>query len=398
MPTRQAVAILLGRLHVPLPFGRCAVVSRRLALTTGEATARLPARQGPERDSVRAVIAPVVVLDPCFDTADAVAMVDLCERFGRYRMYAELEPLDTEIGEGLAPRHDALMNFLRTGGLGRAPEPPAALGVRTSYFREEYAYGRDERIDGIGRFLYHEPFVEAARSIHGRAVIEPAIAYANLMVPGQELAVHTDVPEYRGANRKVVPQWLLVVMHHSGLFDAYRMPIATAIAWFHDCDGGELAYWPDGAAGDARRHRVRYNTALVLDTDTVFHGVDRIARVAVDALPRIGPGTTLEHATDRTWMLRAADGAEISPYAWDELRFSVSWKAYCFRDAHERDTWREHRDDLTLDAILDHLIVDLRSRDRVSGNVTRDRALGQLLIDEYVKFPISTASSASSTS
>jgi len=344
------------------------------------------------------VIAPVVVLDPCFDAADAVAMVDLCERFGRYRMYAELEPLDTEIGQGLAPRHDALMNFLRTGGLGRTQEPPAALGVRTSYFREEYAYGRDERIDGISPFLYHEPFVEAARSIHGRAVIEPAIAYANLMVPGQELAVHTDVPEYRGANRKVVPQWLLVVMHHSGLFDEYRMPIATAIAWFHDCDGGELAYWPDGAAGDARRHRVRYNTALVLDTDTVFHGVDRIARVAVDALPRIGPGTTLEYATDRTWMLHAADGAQISRYAWDELRFSVSWKAYCFRDAHERDTWREHRDDLTLDAILDHLIDDLRSRDRVSGNVTRDGALGQLLIDEYVRFPISTASSASSTS
>ena len=143
---------------------------------------------------------------------------------------------------------------------------------------------------------------------------------------------------------------------------------------------------------------MRYNTALVLDTDTVFHGVDRIARVAVDSLPRIGPGTTLEYATDRTWMLRAADGAEISRYAWEELRFSVSWKAYCFRDAHERDTWREHRDDLTLDAILDHLIDDLRSRDRVSGNVTRDGALGQLLIDEYVKFPISTAWSASSTS
>jgi hypothetical protein len=378
MPTRQTVAM-------------------RLPLTTAEATARLTPRRGPRRVSVRGVIAPVVVLDPCFDAPDAAALVDLCERFGGYRMYAELEPLDTEIGQGLAPRHDALMNFLRSGGLGRTHEPPAALGVRTSYFREEYAYGRDERIDGIGRFLYHEPFVEAARSIHGRAVIEPAIAYANLMVPGQELAVHTDVPEYRGANRKVVPQWLLVVMHHSGLFDEYRMPIATAIAWFHDCDGGELAYWPDGAAGGVRRHRVSYNTALVLDTDTVFHGVDRTADVAAADLPRLRPGTTLEYSKDRTWTLRAADEAEIAHYRWDELRFSVSWKAYCFRDARERDTWREHRDDLTLDAILDRLIGDLRSRDRVSGDVARDGVLGQLLIDEYVKFPISTASSTSST-
>jgi hypothetical protein len=150
------------------------------------------------------VSAPVVVLDPCFDAGDAAALVDLCERFGRYRMYAELEPLDTEIGQGLSPRHDALMNFLRTGGLARTQEPPEALGIRTSYFREEYAYGRDERIDGIGTFLYHEPFVEAARSIHGRAVVEPAIAYANLMVPGQELAVSSRTgPMARPATRAV---------------------------------------------------------------------------------------------------------------------------------------------------------------------------------------------------
>ena len=108
----------------------------------------------------------------------------------------------------------------------------SALAVRTSYFREEYAYGNEVRIAGIEPFLHHEAFIEAARAIHGRPVIEPAIAYANLMVPGQELAVHTDVPEFRGANRKLVPQWLLVVMLHSGCFDDYRMPIATAIVWF----------------------------------------------------------------------------------------------------------------------------------------------------------------------
>lgn len=331
------------------------------------------------------------MLDPCFSPAVATGIVDLCRRFGRYRMYAELEPLETEIGNGLAPRHDALMNFLRTGGLTNTDEPPAALSVRTSYFREEYAYGRDERIDGIGAFLYHEPFVEAARAIHGRAVVEPAIAYANLMVPGQELAVHTDVPEFRGANRKLVPQWLLVVMHHSGLFEEHRMPIATAIAWFHDCDGGELAYWPDGAGGGVRRHRVEYNTALVLDTDSVFHGVERIADVGAGDLPRLRLGTTLDAPDTEAgkWTLRA-DADDIATYAWEELRFSVSWKAYCFRDAHERDTWREHRDDLTLDAILDRLVDDLVARDRVRVDVARDRALGELLIDEYVSFPRST--------
>ena len=45
------------------------------------------------------------------------------------------------------------------------------------------------------------------------------------------------MPEFRGLNRKNVPQWLLVVMHHSGLFDAWRLPIATGIAYFGAAEG-----------------------------------------------------------------------------------------------------------------------------------------------------------------
>lgn len=337
-------------------------------------------------------------LDPLFDPAAAAAMVDICERFGRYRMYLEHERIETNIGTGLAQRHDALQNFLRTGGLAGADEPTSALAVRTSYFREEYAYGQDARIEGIAPFLCHPRFVDAAREIHGRPVIEPAIAYANLMIPGQELAVHTDVPEFRGANRKEIPQWLLVVMHHSGLFDEYRMPIATGIAWFHDCDGGELAYWPHGIDADPVRHKVRYNTAIVLDTDSVFHGVDRIADVAVDALPPLRPGMTLDFVGDGVWMVRAADRTEVARYQWPQLRFSVSWKAYCFRDEHERDTWRDHRDDLPLERIVDRLVDDLHARGRIDdAGVARDGALGALLIDEYIAFPVSTARSTGLT-
>jgi hypothetical protein len=339
--------------------------------------------------------APVVILDPCLADEDARAMVDLCERFGRYRMYAEHEQHDTDIGRGLAQRQDALDNFLSTGGTTRAAEPMAALAVRTSYFREEYAYGRDERIAGIAPFLYHPHFTEAAQAIHGRPVIEPAIAYANLMVPGQELAVHTDVPEFRGANRKLVPQWLLVVMHHSRLFEEYRMPIATAIAWFHDCDGGELSYWPDGPDAPGAQHRVRFNTAMVLDTDSVFHGVDRIANVAPEDLPRIRPGTTLDCVAPGKWILHNAAGDEVETYDWDALRFSVSWKAYCFRDATERDTWKEHREDVTIDVILDRLVDDLSARGVVPRDVARDAELGRVLIDEYIGFPLSTTTSTS---
>jgi len=60
--------------------------------------------------------------------------------------------------------------------------------------------------------------------------------YANVLLPGQELAVHTDVPEFRGASRKTLPQWLLVAMHHSQLFERWRVPIATGVTWWSDSE------------------------------------------------------------------------------------------------------------------------------------------------------------------
>ena len=326
-----------------------------------------------------------ILFDSLFDESGADEMVRLCERFGSYGMYSQ-ENVDSEIGRGLSQRHDSVLNFLHTGGrLGRH-EPVATLVARTNYFREEYAYGQRALIAGIEPFLNHAAFVEAARQVHGRPVIEPAIVFANLMVPGQELALHTDVPEFRGCNRKVMPQWLLVAMHHSGLFDRWRMPIATGVAWFHDCKGGEFAFFPDGADAPAVAHEVTFNTAILLDADSVFHGVDRVADVQ-EEMPPLKPGMHLTFEGDGTWAVRDGD-RRVVRYAWDELRFSVSWKAYCFADEDEQAAWRHHAADLTLEEVVDRLVDDLRDRGRIVNEVPGHPDLAQLIIDEYIRFPV----------
>jgi len=325
-----------------------------------------------------------VLFDALFDEAGAEAMIRLCERFGSYGMYSQ-ENVDSDIGRGLSQRHDSVLNFLRTGGrLGRH-EPVATLAARTNYFREEYAYGQQALIDGIEPYLNHEGFTEAARRVHGRPVIEPAIVFANLMVPGQELALHTDVPEFRGCNRKTCPQWLLVAMHHSGLFSEWRMPIATGVAWFHDCKGGEFAFYPNGPDAPAVAHEVTFNTAILLDADSVFHGVDRVFD-PVEQMAPLKPGMRLDFAGDGAWVVHDGD-REVTRYAWEELRFSVSWKAYCFTDAHEQRAWRHHAADLTLDFVVDRLVGDLRERGRIAGEVPANPDLALLIIDEYIRFP-----------
>ena len=71
---------------------------------------------------------------------------------------------------------------------------------------------------------------------------------------------------------------------------------------------------------------------------------------------------------------------------WEELRFSVSWKAYCFVDVGEREAWRDHTDDLELASVLETLVDDLARRG-VPDVSTSGTALGTQLIDTYIRFP-----------
>ena len=336
--------------------------------------------------------APVIPLDPLFaDRNVADAFVAGAAAFGEYRLYAEHEQIELPIGPGMSPRHDAVRNFLKTR-VG-SDDSAESVGARTSYFREEYAYGERVLLPGVEALRDHDGLIAAARRIHAREVIEPAIVYANLFLPGQELAVHTDVPEYRGMNRKLVPQWLLVVMHHSGLFDRWRLPIATGISWFGHAAGGALAYWPEGPDGPAARLEARDNTAAVLDTDSVFHGVQTVGPPGA-VLPAVGLGLKLVPTGSGMLALRDASGGEVRTYAWEELRFSVSWKAYCFVDERERTVWREHSEDLALPFVLETLVTDLARRGHDDVTISSP-TLGNRLIDVYVRFPSTVPEPAS---
>ncbi len=325
----------------------------------------------------------VEVFDPLLGPEGAEAMLRLAEDFGTYRTYSE-ERTEDNYGD-LPQRIDAAANYVRTGGrFGQRDEPKSALAARTNYFRETYAYGEHVRAAGIEPFLHHEGFRVAARALHGRDVIVPAIVYANLLLPGQELAVHTDVPEFRGANRKLVPQWLLVVMHHSGMFERWRMPIATGITYFGAAKGGALAYYVDG---EPQTYEPKHNTGVLLDTDSVFHGVDRVEGDE-STLARLRSGQRLHHDGGGRWSLRAGDDV-IATFTTDELRYSVSWKGYCFADDAERQVWTDHTDDLTLELILDTLVADVGVERPAS-----DTELGRLLIERYITFPAPAPSPA----
>lgn len=326
--------------------------------------------------------------DPLLGAHLADDMLRLCRSFAGaqgagYGMYSN-EGFDTGYAPEIPQRYDSIRNYLRDTA--ETGEPTSALAARTNYFRETYAYGEEIAAPGVEPFYRHDALRDAAAALFDRPVVVPAIVYANILVPGQVLTVHTDVPEFRGANRKVVPQWLLVVMHHSRLFEDWRMPIATAISYFGAGEGGALRFYPDGREAPPAHFRTGHDTGILLDTDSVFHAVERVTGGDEDAVTRLRPGMRLVPEGDDRWAV-VDDGRTVATYADDEIRFSVSWKAYCFADEGERDAWRTHGDDLTIDTILDRLEADLRERGVLDGARPEPGDFALALMDEYIEFP-----------
>jgi len=292
---------------------------------------------------------------------------------------------------GLMGRDDVEMHFRQHGCAAGRAALDAGL-ARTNYFGANYVYHDEIAVPGIENFLHSDDFIEAARLIFDLPLVVPTLVYANVMVPGQELPVHTDIPEFLGADRSQLPMWLLVVMHHSGLFEDRRIATATAVAYLESGAGGEFAYYETG--GRAMTVAPAPGRAVVLDADSVFHAVLPVGAEA-DQPPFDRAFMRLHRHGIRRWQLssRGAEGPEImASYSSDELRYSVSRKAYCFADQRQYRAWREGVDPLDHEFVLGRLVEALVERGVLESpaHALSDRELATLLITEFIKFPDTT--------
>jgi hypothetical protein len=297
-----------------------------------------------------------------------------------------------EFPNTLGSRFDAGQNFMRTGGrFGRFDKDRMVSRARTDYFRETYANRYRTFASGIEFLLDHESTAASAVRLYDLPKVVPILVYANLLLPGQELGLHTDVPEFRLPPGVQLPSWLRVVMCHSGLFERWRVSVATVIVYLgHATTGGELAYFPDGSDTAAAVIAPREGEAVVLDADTTFHGVDRVGDPSA-AMATVVTKSRLVHQGNGHWDLRGPEGAGlgvVESFASDTLRFSASWKGCCFADQADMMRWETHTDDLPVDQIIDRLVDELVARGRLfrDAHVTNDQ-LGMLFVDEFIRFP-----------
>jgi hypothetical protein len=131
-------------------------------------------------------------------------------------------------------------------------------------------------LDGVRPILDSERFTDAARQLFNAEIVRPFTVYVNLtwQLPFPQGAGHTDVPAFRGVDRTAYPITFLTIMGLSGLFEAERVNVATAVAWFYGGTDGGFQYWPQGVGGESILHEGAIdNTAIVADNDFMWHRV-----------------------------------------------------------------------------------------------------------------------------
>lgn len=69
-------------------------------------------------------------------------------------------------------------------------------------------------------------------------VLRPA-SPCSMQVPGQAVPMHYDSPWFWGASRFTMPQWLLVVMEQSKLWEPAVVRQLQGVAYLHNWKGAE---------------------------------------------------------------------------------------------------------------------------------------------------------------
>lgn len=257
-------------------------------------------------------------------------------------------------------------------------------------FRGQWAYG-EPMVEGAAALLHHDGFTAAAREMYGWDVVVPEQVYVNLSTPMPRQGFsHTDVPEFRGADRRNTPAWLLSAMGVSRLFEAERIHIVTAVAWFYRGEAGGFRYWPDGMDAGSVLHDDTWNTAIVGDNDFMPHEVQRIGPRG--STKPAGMTLATELVCDGIDWHIVEKGEVLASYPDAAVRLSLSWKAKVYRDIAERDAADAGVGVTPAEAIA-RLGADLASGDApedLAGDTVESADLQAQLARRYSAYALST--------
>jgi hypothetical protein len=138
-------------------------------------------------------------------------------------------------------------------------------------------------------------------------------------------------------------------MAASGLFERWRVKVATAVAWYYDGPNGGFSYWPDGADAPEVTIEPPSNFAVVGDNDFMYHRVEavgegRFAMVPIDSL--------LSHDEhDERWRITPGRPA-FGEFGRDDIRIPSRGRPSASTTPRRPRLLDEHLDDISFGQVV----------------------------------------------
>jgi hypothetical protein len=232
----------------------------------------------------------------------------------------------------------------------------------TPWFRQKWADDGVLKVKAAEPLLYNEQMIGAARRVFQAEIIRPCEVVVNLMGPMPGGGAHVDSPSFRGLMHTGTPTWLLQLMGASRLFEPWAIRVAGAVSWiYHHTDGG-YEYWPDGRGSRSSRETGPFgNVAVVGDNDYMFHQVESFGAPDRYAAATKCTRTSTTVFVNGGWDIVDED-AVVARYEGSEMRISLLWRAYTFRDPKEAAIFDDQENDLTLGHVVNIFQQDLAAR------------------------------------
>lgn len=296
----------------------------------------------------------------------------------------------------LPGRVDMFQHYSLTGGKYGAKEPLFKLISNVQSF-QRYLFGKDLERPEFQSLFNSDQYIQAAKGVCGpeHPVYERVQVNLIIMLPGQDLPMHYDLPWFQGgANRFNLPQWLLLAMAGSGLWQDELLPQVQGVAYVHssqDLKSGDFFLYPNGPGGEAVSVKSQANTGIVLDGIKVIHGVERFwpSRTA----PTIGKGHNqlIYEEEEDLWHLINEHGTTVTKYKTEDLRISLVWRSICFRNEQHRRDWDPENTVYDGQQVLDMLEEDLKTKGVLLANQRRHDdpvEFALTLVKTYVQYPV----------
>ena len=274
----------------------------------------------------------------------------------------------------------------------------------TNYLNKNNNKNDENDLKSLYKIFEYDKLIKSTKKIcnNSNSYLLPYQTSLTIQIPGQLLPEHTDLPYFKYASRYSFPQWLLVVMKHSNLFNQHRIREVQAVIYIHPWNssksnktmGGELLIYDNGPNEQPKILDISGGTAILCDGPNTIHATNIfMPNEQMFYNSTMMKKDTLQYLkydkSNLFWRLYVNDSETDIIYDWNHIRASISSRLWCFdskQEAINYDPYEINEKKFSMKYVLNILKNNLITKgviDKKSIDTMNEYDLGLFLMDNW---------------